>query len=537
MPQPLDPETLARLRASGMLPSFDPATMQIAQAPSATPQSIAGALGWQPPPATPPPPTQRPIALTSELVAHGLGQATRQEIAAQTGAPLTPARIASRLGWDTGRRLPSPAAAPAVSWQQPQAQQGPAMPSAPRPGVIPAHDVPIIAPERLQERLSALGEQGKAQVEGVAAEQRNNAQAAGLQQWESDIAQGEAQYGNRRAQYIREQDAALFAHADAMDRWAAQGQIDPERVLKTMNVGQKIAGVMGVFLGTLGSSLSKTPNYALQILEKRIDQDIDAQKHDLQSKKELAAANRGLLADKLRINGDPNVAEAAAKADYWKSVELLAAHQASQTNDGIFRARMLDMQAQARLKQADARDAAMRYMQATATGEDPRAAYLKYAKAETDKGEQALPFGEWYPRIYGGQGGPATMERPKPAAAGGRAEDLMNRYDAALRTLYQMRARMDQGGSLSPAERAAGEAQVASLINTIPKIETGGSRAPSPQEAELIRQQLPDNPAAFHITGADRARLEQTIHKLESERAAAAGQPQQPNVEQLVRPP
>ena len=58
------------------------------------------------------------------------------------------------------------------------------------------------------------------------------------------------------------------------------GKIDPDRYVRNMDTGSRIASGIAMIISGIGSGLTGQPNYAIQHLEKAIDRDIDAQKSD-----------------------------------------------------------------------------------------------------------------------------------------------------------------------------------------------------------------------------------------------------------------
>lgn len=93
---------------------------------------------------------------------------------------------------------------------------------------------------------------------------------------------------------------AKLAELDAKDA-ELQGEIaahkeDPNRFWKARGVGASIAGAIAAGLGAFGSALTKTPNYALNIINDAIDRDIAAQRQEYQVKKDKVALNQNAYA-------------------------------------------------------------------------------------------------------------------------------------------------------------------------------------------------------------------------------------------------
>lgn len=67
--------------------------------------------------------------------------------------------------------------------------------------------------------------------------------------------------------------------------------IDPEHYISNMSTGQRVMTTIGLILGGLGSGGDPNKNPALQMLNKNIDRDIEAQKEQIGVKKTLLDAN------------------------------------------------------------------------------------------------------------------------------------------------------------------------------------------------------------------------------------------------------
>lgn len=68
-------------------------------------------------------------------------------------------------------------------------------------------------------------------------------------------------------------------------------EIDPERVFGD-STGRKVMAAIGMALGAYGAALARTPNYAMEIIQNAIEQDIAAQREKFASKRDGARAMR-----------------------------------------------------------------------------------------------------------------------------------------------------------------------------------------------------------------------------------------------------
>jgi hypothetical protein len=89
-------------------------------------------------------------------------------------------------------------------------------------------------------------------------------------------------------------------------------KVDPNRMYGNLSTGNKIASSVALFLGAFGAGASGGPNLAMDVLNKAIDRDIDAQKANIDTKKNAIDLKRGAYQDLLQLTGN---ADAARKAE------------------------------------------------------------------------------------------------------------------------------------------------------------------------------------------------------------------------------
>lgn len=92
-------------------------------------------------------------------------------------------------------------------------------------------------------------------------------------------------YQNHYSDYQAQSDAMVKTLQDP------SSQIDPNHYLGSMDTGGRIATAIGLILGGIGSGLTGQENPALKMLNHNIDRDIDAQKANLGTKKNLLEFN------------------------------------------------------------------------------------------------------------------------------------------------------------------------------------------------------------------------------------------------------
>jgi len=163
----------------------------------------------------------------------------------------------------------------------------------------------------------------------------SGAQNAIGQQQQVDVAKAQAAE-QAQNQYLKDREAfnqqsqsnlqQLMQHRqDAINDYA-NGHIDPKSYLNEMGTGSKIATGIGLLLGGFASARTGN-NAALQMLQKRIDQNIEAQKLNSDKQRNLIAANRDLYGD--QIIGD-NQTKINMNDMLDHEIQLAAAQQGTQ---------------------------------------------------------------------------------------------------------------------------------------------------------------------------------------------------------------
>jgi hypothetical protein len=170
--------------------------------------------------------------------------------------------------------VPAPAS---LNPAQPLMPESSAMPEAAAPVVPDPAATPSMVRSGMNTAIQGLERQ--AQAEG----DLGNKQAALLDQ--------QAQQQQELAQSYAENRAKLDQEIELAQQDYASGKIDPSRYVQSMSGGQKVATAIGLILGGIGQGYSGGENVALKLLQKNIDQDIDAQKADMGKKENLLSIN------------------------------------------------------------------------------------------------------------------------------------------------------------------------------------------------------------------------------------------------------
>jgi hypothetical protein len=133
-----------------------------------------------------------------------------------------------------------------------------------------------------------------------------------------------------------------MVNADKMFNDVKDAKLDPDHYFATRSTGEKIMSSISVLLGGLGAGLTHGPNVGMQMIEKDIDRDIEAQKfnlgkqqnllstymaqtHDLLSAKQLVKADfldisaAQLESAAAQSGSDVAMAEAKIESGKWRS--------------------------------------------------------------------------------------------------------------------------------------------------------------------------------------------------------------------------
>ncbi len=163
-------------------------------------------------------------------------------------------------------------------------------------------------------RVGELQRVGREQQERLMA-----AEAAGAEQ-EQRLAEEKAVFdkGARNQAQLRQlsMEVARQKHLEQIAK--ADKAVDEFRIGDDRSIADRIASGIIAALGALGAGLTGQPNYALEILEKNIDRRIDAQKAELQKRKEGAAGARNDLAEYLNHFGNMEQAAEQLRVRYLR---------------------------------------------------------------------------------------------------------------------------------------------------------------------------------------------------------------------------
>jgi hypothetical protein len=220
--------------------------------------------------------------------------ATPAQAQAAYGAPALPAKQPlMEIDPVTGQiKNPDPAAAAQATGQAPQvadqAQAAQAAPGAPPKAPSDPNDLQGL----VNQQAGLLKTQGKQTQDQMS-------KAADLQEQFLTHQQEFNDESLANHQRIQQQNEELF-------NAVRDGKVDPHQYVSNMSIGSKIGTALSIALSGMGAGANGT-NLAMSVLQKKIDQDIESQKQNLNNKSNLLTQN-------LHREGNMYAAEAATRA-------------------------------------------------------------------------------------------------------------------------------------------------------------------------------------------------------------------------------
>lgn len=222
----------------------------------------------------------------------------------------------------------TPATEPTITGlEQPQAVTQPIQPQAAQPS---ADD---LAMKAIDLQRQAGIDTAKAQAAGAAS------QAQSWDEYAKQLAEIDKKYAPQEEQLNKENQDLHNAIVNQ--------KIDPNRLWNNMSTGNKVLAAISIALGGIGAGLQGhgAQNVALDVIQKEIDRDIDAQVKDLGKKQTLYSEN-------LRRLGDERAAKAATKSQLLSIAQAQANAIAARSGSAVAMAQMKSINAQADMQKA-----------------------------------------------------------------------------------------------------------------------------------------------------------------------------------------
>lgn len=247
----------------------------------------------------------------------GIGRFVGQAHLAAANALAHPAQTAQSAGqaalnWGKPSQQPPPWSGPPPE-AAPQQPQGVTQPQQPPPQPLitpmvtrPAHEVRAVSPGTEALFNQGIQQQQAANEAGSQADIAANEAGAQATEAQGKVSAALAEESQRaEADRRRRYDETNAEYQQVADR-AARGEIQPKQI--------GMMGRIGIALGALGASVTHTPNFALENIHKQIDEQLAADRTNLENKNRAADRKENDLARLRDRFGDERQAEAAYRA-------------------------------------------------------------------------------------------------------------------------------------------------------------------------------------------------------------------------------
>ena len=196
-------------------------------------------------------------------------------------------------------------------------QDGTSLPSGYRQDVATQKTVTSLNQKSMKEVLGLYEQIAKAQSELDAKgmkfdEQEINATRKAMEEMrESEEAFKVQREARLRAQ--KEREDKLLNDINTMNEQYRAVEIEPNRIFKNTSTGAKILAAISVGLGAYAAGMTGGRNYAMEIIDSAIENDIQAQKLELQQKGAAIDDKRNLLNDLINQGMSESEAEEASR--------------------------------------------------------------------------------------------------------------------------------------------------------------------------------------------------------------------------------
>jgi hypothetical protein len=464
----------------------------------------------------------------------------------RTGRPITIAPAAVPAAFTPPTDAPWPSVSEAVP---PIPSHGPVAEAAPEVAPVASHapapevqaapepaPVPAPAPAATATTIPGISLPGIPPVQGEVAGGRAQ-QAAGLAaqaeatQRESEAqAQILAQAEQRRAAAQKDYEtrlSALQSKGDALYQNILDKKVDPRRLWGEMGAARKVTASIGMILGGLGAGLTGGKNYAVEIIDRAIQRDIDAQKTEIEK-------GQNLLAHNLRQTDDLRLAHQLTRADLLDAsaaqIQRAAASFAGDKAKAAAEAAIGNLRAEAAKERQQVAATAMqmaaqrellplqvegaqRAVLLQRAQQEALASLFKGVGAPLDPRASTLLPDEIRERIIYLPGGNATLATTKEGAK--KVRDQVQGYQEITAAVADMRRlRGEQGRSWVPftAERAEGQSMRRKMIGSL-RLAVVGPGAMNESELKILENLIPEPGERFLTDSAFEAKLRQIEQK------------------------
>lgn len=216
--------------------------------------------------------------------------------------------------------------------------------------------------------VKGIGEESK-EVQDAKAEANQKAQDAILsaQIAGETRAAEETAFAKRQKELLEQQikdDAALkqkqddeylsaTGKRDEAVKSASEAKVDPGRFFKNKGTWAQLGAALAIGLGAYASSITKGPNYALDIINNAIDKDIESQKIDIQQQWKGVDQKTNALSELTKQFGDQRLAASVLKEQQFQALQADLNNKLGSTKSAELQAKIAEMQANLSQRQAE----------------------------------------------------------------------------------------------------------------------------------------------------------------------------------------
>lgn len=368
----------------------------------------------------------------------------------------------------------------ALSPQDQAVASGQAMPSSAT--VLPERWARVNSPESraLEEQVYGQGRERELQDDEINARLANQKmiEAAAEKEGQDRAELERARLERQRAQSVMTKSQNDL---DAANKAYQAASIDPNRFYKNRSSAENVMSAIGVALGAFGASMTHSPNFALDIINKAVDNDIEAQKAEI-AKKGQGANN--MLAKLKEATGSYDSAENMFKVAALQHAKAQADQLNAQGQDSKLQAQLGD--AIEKLKTSH-----LGYVD-THTAHIP--AQLVGGGGGLSTKDMDMVFRGSDGNMYKAPNQKAYDELAKANDAHAATQQGLTNYENALKGVSDWDRAQAKIGIITPAMRQAQRARVAALV---PIRQAGDEGVYKKSEEALMEQQLPEPESFF----------------------------------------
>ena len=165
----------------------------------------------------------------------------------------------------------------------------------------------------------------------------------------SETLAAQAEDKTNQENYRQKALSDVNAEADKLREDILNTKIDPNRLWRDQSAGQHAASMVGIILGGIGAGMSRGPNMALDVINRLIDRDVNAQTAELGKK-------QNALSFLMQKYNNLDHAQQALRISQGEVYKMQLDSQLSKMDEGVLKQKGLLMSAQAGTALAQMKD-------------------------------------------------------------------------------------------------------------------------------------------------------------------------------------